>query len=108
MRSPGVDPDAVAITRPMEPGAIDEVQMTTETRYRIRLQVHGELSPAWSAVFGGLAVAPGAEGTTVMSGDLPDEAALHGLIAQVRDLGIQVVAVEAHLVGHDETAAERR
>ena len=68
--------------------------MTHPTRFRTRVHVQGELSPAWSVLFGDLAVAPGAGGTTVISGVLPDEAALHGLLATVRDLGLSVISVE--------------
>jgi hypothetical protein len=82
--------------------------MTRQAAYRVHLQVQGELSPSWSALFDGLAVTAGADGTTVIRGDLPDESALHGLIAQVRDLGLQVLAAEAHRIGHDEPAARNR
>ena len=69
--------------------------MTHQARYRTRVQVQGELSPAWSVLFADLSVEPRADGTTVIDGVLSDEAALHGLLATVRDLGLAVVAVEA-------------
>ncbi|HXZ99104.1 MAG TPA: hypothetical protein VEK76_02030 [Candidatus Binatia bacterium] len=63
--------------------------------YQVRIRVQGELSPAWwSEVFVNLVVAAEPDGTTVLSGDLPDQAALHGLLATIRDLGLSIVSVE--------------
>jgi hypothetical protein len=58
--------------------------------YEIR--VKGVLDAHWSAWFEGLELR--AEGaTTVISGPIPDQAALHGVLAKVRDLGIPLLAV---------------
>ena len=65
--------------------------MDQPTTYRIR--VHGELGPEWSAWFEGLTVDRSAS-ETVVTGDLPDQAALHGLLARIRDLGLHLVSVE--------------
>ncbi len=63
-------------------------------RYRVRVRIRGELSPAWwSGVFAGLAVEPEPDGTTVVSGELADQAALHGLLAAIRDRGLTLVFV---------------
>jgi hypothetical protein len=59
--------------------------------YEIRLA--GQLDARWAAWFDGLAVTPQADGTTVVSGSLPDQAALHGVLQRARDLGIALVAV---------------
>jgi hypothetical protein len=56
--------------------------------------VQGELAPSWSAVFAGLAVAPESDGTTVLSGELADQAAVYGLLAALRDLGLSLLSVE--------------
>jgi hypothetical protein len=59
-------------------------------RYEIR--VEGALGEQWSAWFGGLQVASdGAD--TVISGVIPDQPALHGLLNQIRDLGLCLVSV---------------
>ncbi|HEY6056567.1 MAG TPA: hypothetical protein VIV06_00970, partial [Candidatus Limnocylindrales bacterium] len=60
----------------------------------VRVLVQGELGPTWSAAFADLAVDSGSEGMTLISGRLPDQAALHGLLAAVRDLGLSLVSVE--------------
>lgn len=60
--------------------------------YRIRLR--GELGPEWSAWFDAAKVENLGDGTSAMTAHLPDQAALHGLLARVRDLGLEIVSVE--------------
>ncbi len=63
--------------------------------YRIRLRVRGRLDAAWwSALFSDLALTVEADGTSLISGVLTDQAAVHGLLATVRDLGIPLVSLE--------------
>jgi hypothetical protein len=59
-------------------------------RYEIR--VDGVLDDRWADWFGGLQIS--ADGTqTVIAGLLPDQPALHGLLAKVRDLGLSLISV---------------
>jgi len=60
-------------------------------RYEIRLT--GHLDARWTAWFDGLTVGHQSDGTTVISGPIPDEAALHGVLQRVRDLGLPLVSV---------------
>jgi hypothetical protein len=60
-------------------------------RYEIRLT--GHLDARWTAWFDGLTVTYESDGTTVISGQVPDQAALHGLLQRVRDLGLPLVSV---------------
>jgi hypothetical protein len=59
--------------------------------YEIR--VRGHLEPMWSAWFDGFTVTRGANDETVLTGAVPDQPALHGLLAKIRDLGLPLVAV---------------
>jgi hypothetical protein len=59
--------------------------------YEIRLQ--GRLDPRWSAWFDGLTLAAGADGTTTIRGRVVDQAALHGLLQRLRDLGLPLISV---------------
>ena len=68
--------------------------MSHAGRHQVRVRVQGELSPAWSTVLADLAVAAEPDGTTLVSGELPDQAAVHGLLAAIRDLGLSLVSVE--------------
>lgn len=61
----------------------------------VRVLVQGELGPTWSAMFSDLAVEPVSVGATLIDGDVPDQAALHGLLAATRDLGLSLIALEA-------------
>lgn len=54
----------------------------------------GELPATWSSVFSDLSVAAEPDGTTLVIGELHDQAALHGLLAAIRDLGLSLMAVE--------------
>ena len=60
-------------------------------RYEIRLK--GHLDAHWTAWFDGSTVTSENDGTTVISGFVADQAALHGLLQRVRDLGLQLVSV---------------
>jgi hypothetical protein len=60
-------------------------------RYQIR--VRGRLDDRWSSWFDGHALAPQADGTTVIEAAAIDQAALHGLLRQVRDTGLRLVSV---------------
>lgn len=68
--------------------------MTHPTRYRVRVRLEGELSPAWSGMFADLAVTTEPAGTTLVSGELADQAAVHGLLAAIRDLGLSLISAE--------------
>lgn len=69
--------------------------MARSVGYRVRALVQGELSADWwTSVFAGIAVTPQPDGTTVLEGELADEAAVYGLLATIRDLGIPLLSVE--------------
>jgi hypothetical protein len=61
------------------------------TEYHIQIQ--GHLAKEWAEWFEGLAVQCRADGTTILSGPVRDQAALHGLLIKVRDLGLTLVSV---------------
>jgi hypothetical protein len=59
--------------------------------YEISLQ--GHLSARWVDWFDGLSVTHASDGTTVLAGPVADQAALHGLLAKIRDLGLELLEV---------------
>jgi hypothetical protein len=61
------------------------------TIYQIRLK--GHLGPQWIDWFEGLAITLEDNGDTVLSGRVVDQAALHGLLKRVRDLGMPLLSV---------------
>ncbi len=60
-------------------------------RYEIRIQ--GTPSSEWMDWFDGMEVRPEAQGETLLVGVLPDQAALHGILARIRDLNLTLVSV---------------
>jgi hypothetical protein len=59
--------------------------------YQIRIK--GHLGGQWAAWFGGMSVSLEDNGETVLTGFVLDQAALHGLLKKVRDLGLHLVAL---------------
>ena len=60
-------------------------------RYEIRLK--GHLDTRWAAWFDGLSLTNESDGTTIIHGPVADQAALHGLLQKVRDIGLPLVSV---------------
>jgi hypothetical protein len=69
-----------------------KTQQTMNTPQEYEIRVAGHLSSNWSARFEGLSMRHEPEGETVLSGTL-DQAALHGVLMKVRDLGLNLISV---------------
>ena len=61
--------------------------------WRYELRIQGHLDDRWADGFEGLTLTREDNGETRISGPVADQAALHGLLRKVRDLGMQLVAV---------------
>ena len=71
--------------------------------YEIRFK--GHLSSYRAQVFEGLEMTQGPDGETVLIGPVIDQAALHGVLSRIRDLGVVLLSV--NLLAADETNTER-
>jgi hypothetical protein len=60
--------------------------------YQIKIEGHVNLD--WSASFDEVTVQHTEDGQTILSGALPDQTALHGLLMRIRDLGLSLVEVK--------------
>ena len=58
--------------------------------YQIR--VKGHLGPRWAEWFGGVTITLEDNGDTLLTGPVEDQAALHGLLRKVRDLGMPLIS----------------
>ena len=60
-------------------------------RYEIRLK--GHLASRWTTWFDGLSLTNSSDGTTIIHGLVADQAALHGLLRKVHDVGLPLISV---------------
>ena len=68
--------------------------------YEIRLK--GYLSDRWADWFDGLEFTHQSDGTTALTGEILDQAALYGLLKKVRDLGLPLISVNCKNVGQTD------
>lgn len=60
-----------------------------------QIKVQGQLSVGWRAWFDGMTITQDASGATLITGPVADQAALHGLLRKVRDLGLTLLALSS-------------
>jgi hypothetical protein len=77
---------------------------TSPVIYEIRIA--GHLSSQWADWFEGLTITLEENGDTLITGPVVDQAALHGLLKKVRDLGLPLVSVSP--VKHDPSTTLRK
>jgi hypothetical protein len=61
--------------------------------------VKGQLDPDWSGWFEGLTITHNDQGETILAGPIRDQAALHGLLAKVRNMGLFLLSVRCVIDG---------
>jgi len=70
--------------------------------YEIRLK--GHLDARWADRFGGMTITLAENGETLLTGPVIDQAALHGLLKKVRDLGMPLVSVNRVKADHPDAS----
>jgi len=60
---------------------------------QVEIRIKGQITEHWSVWFEDLTINHTAEGETILSGAVQDQAALYGLIAKIRDLNLTLVSV---------------
>lgn len=58
-----------------------------------QIVLHGHLDGEWSEWFAGLTIARTDNGETILTGPIVDQAALHGVLIKIRDLGLPLLAL---------------
>ena len=67
--------------------------MQTNEGGSYEIQIQGHLDSRWTAWFDGLSLTTEDDGSTVIRGQVVDQAALHGLLQKLRDLGVPLISV---------------
>lgn len=77
-----------------------ETPMPVETKWRsmdepdrYEIRIKGHLDRRWADRFEGLTISREVNGETLLTGPVADQAALHGLLRKIRDLGMVLIAV---------------
>ena len=68
---------------------------------RVEIRVEGHIDETWSEWFAGFELTYTDQNETVMTGEVPDQAALYGIITKLRDLGLSLVSVTSEDVGEE-------
>ena len=78
---------------------------------RYQIQLRGHLDTRWATVFEGFSfdheLTPAGEPITVMTGCVIDQSALYGVIAHLRNLGVELVSIQPEEDGEVENLASR-
>jgi len=75
---------------------MSETHPSTEDQYEpgfYEIRIKGHLDDQWADWFGGLTLTLKEDGNTLLTGMVADQAALHGLLRKVRDLGMVLISV---------------
>jgi hypothetical protein len=76
---------------------------------QVEIRFKGQINEQWSEWFGGLTVSH-SDDETVLSGSVADSSALYGILARLRDLGLQLTSVNSEEFAEEKNAedVERR
>ena len=67
-----------------------------------QIRIKGHLGDDWTDWFGGMTITLEENGDTLLTGPVPDQAALFGLLRRVRDLGMQLISVNRVDTGNQD------
>ena len=74
--------------------------------YEIRIK--GHLADRWTNWFGGLTITLEEDGNTLLTGPVIDQAALHGLLKKVRDLGMPLLSINLVKPGQEDVSGVKQ
>jgi len=72
----------------------------------VEIRVKGQIDEHWSDWLGGLTITHTDQNETVLTGSIVDQAALHGLLAKLRDMALPIVSVNLSEEPEQEAATE--
>ncbi|MEJ2484619.1 MAG: hypothetical protein P8Y68_02685 [Anaerolineales bacterium] len=62
---------------------------------RVEICIEGQIDKAWSEWFEGFSVTHTPRNETIITGEVPDQSALYGMITKLRDLGLKLISVNS-------------
>jgi hypothetical protein len=65
---------------------------------KIEIHIKGQIDEKWSEWFGGLSISQSDPDETILTGLVTDQAALYGIIARLRDLGLELSSVKSRKI----------
>jgi hypothetical protein len=60
----------------------------------VKIHIRGHLDEDWVSWFEGMQLETTDEGITILQGEVPDQSAVYGILARLRDLGLELLYVE--------------
>jgi len=72
----------------------------------VEIRIKGQINQRWSEWFGGLAINHFDPDETVLTGLVPDQAALYGIISRLRDLGLELSSVNSQKIKENRHAGK--
>jgi hypothetical protein len=86
---------------PSDPGGRTQRDAARKTMLRVEIRIKGQIDEHWTEWFEGLTVAHVEENETILGGPVVDQAALYGLLAKLRDLGLPLISVSSTEAGEE-------
>ena len=80
--------------------------MNDETEIKYEIKIKGHLDKYWSEWLGDLEFIYDCQGNTLLNGRIADQAALHGILAQIRDLGLTLISLTSQIISDAEEESE--
>jgi len=65
---------------------------------QVEIRIKGSIKQQWSEWFGGLSINHSDLDETILTGLVPDQAALYGIISRLRDLGLELTSVSSQKI----------
>jgi hypothetical protein len=78
----------------LRPSKMNQTLVPTPNPMVYEICVPGLLDENWSVWFGGMKLRHDREGNTLLAGAVPDQAALYGILLQLRDLGLPLISLQ--------------
>jgi len=82
------------------------VPVTEDTDIPYEIKIKGHLDKHWTDWLGGLEITQDKQGNSLLTGVVPDQAALHGILMQIRDLGLTLISITPKGIDSETSEAD--